>query len=321
MNRIAVMTSGGDAPGMNAAVRAVLRTGIYNGLEVYGIRRGLQGLIEGDLYQMDLGSVADIIQRGGTVLKSSRSEEFRTDKGQEKAVNVLDIFKIDGLIVIGGDGSFHGALELAKRGVPIIAIPGTIDNDMGYTEYSIGYDTVLNTVVDAIGRLRDTTESHGRASIVEVMGRNCGDIALYAGIAGGADYILVPEYEHDMKKVCKKLLQSKSRGKKHSIVVIAEGEDEITSFDLAKLIEKETGIEARVTILGYVQRGGNPSASDRILASKLGSRAVELLLDGKTARAVGIKSTEIIDMTIEEALSVEKVFNFRDLEIADELSI
>ncbi len=321
MKRIAVLTSGGDAPGMNAAIRAVLRTGIYNGLEVYGIRRGYQGLLEGDLFKMELGTVADIIQRGGTILKSSRSEEFKTEEGLNKAINVLDVFKIDGLVIIGGDGSFLGAYELHKKGIPVMGLPGTIDNDMGYTESTIGFDTVLNTVVEAIGRLRDTTESHGRASIVEVMGRNCGDIALYAGIAGGADAILVPESERDLQKVCKKLLQSKSRGKRHSIIVIAEGEDEVSSFDLAKIIEEETGIEARVTILGYVQRGGNPSVADRVLASKLGSRAVQLLLQKESGKALGIKSKQVIEMDIEEALKVEKTFDFGALEMADELSI
>lgn len=321
MKRIAVLTSGGDAPGMNAAVRAVLRTGIYHGLEVFGIRRGYQGLIEGDLFKMELGSVADIIQRGGTILKSSRSMEFKTEEGMNKAINVLKVFEIDGLVIIGGDGSFLGAYELHKKGIHVMALPGTIDNDMGYTEFTIGFDTVLNTVVDAIGRLRDTTESHGRASIVEVMGRNCGDIALYAGIAGGADSILVPESERDMERICKKLLQSKSRGKKHSIIVIAEGEDEISSFDLAKVIEEETGIEARVTILGYVQRGGSPSVADRVLASRLGARAVELLLEGESGRALGTRCTKVIDIDIEEALKAEKKFDFEALEMADQLSI
>ncbi|MDO5707022.1 MAG: 6-phosphofructokinase [Andreesenia angusta] len=321
MKRIGVMTSGGDSPGMNAAIRAVLRTAIYNGLEVFGIRRGYSGLMEADIYEMNLGSVADIIQRGGTILKTARSTEFKTDEGQNKALNVLRIFKIDGLVVIGGDGSFRGAKALYEKGFPIISIPGTIDNDMGYTDATIGFDTVINTVTESIGRLRDTTESHGRATIVEVMGRNCGDIALYSGLAGGADSIVLPEKEIDVDAICKKLLEGKSRGKKHAIIVFAEGEGKITPFELAKTIEKNTGIESRVTILGYIQRGGNPSAYDRIIASKMGSRAVELLIEGKSGRAIGIRGSQIIDLSIEDALNTEKSFHNRDHEIANELSI
>ncbi len=321
MKRIGVLTSGGDAPGMNAAVRAVLRTAIYNGLEVFGIRRGYQGLIEADIFEMNLGSVADIIQRGGTILKSSRSKEFMTEEGLQKALNVLRIFEIEGLVVIGGDGTFNGAKTLNDKGFPVMALPGTIDNDMGYTDATIGFDTVVNTVTESIGRLRDTTESHGRATIVEVMGRDCGDIALYSGIAGGADSIVVPEKEIDVDRICKKLLEGKSRGKKHAIIVFAEGEGKITPFELAETIEENTGIESRVTILGYVQRGGSPSAYDRIIASKMGSKAVELLIEGEAGLALGIRGGDAISVPIDEAIDADKKFRERDLEIADELSI
>lgn len=321
MKRIGILTSGGDAPGMNAAIRAVLRTAIYNGIQVFGIRRGYSGLIEADIYEMNLGSVADIIQSGGTILKSSRSEEFKTKEGLEKALNVLRIFKIDGIVAIGGDGTFRGAKTLCDKGFPVITIPGTIDNDMGYTDATIGFDTVVNTVTESIGRLRDTTESHGRVTIVEVMGRNCGDIALYSGLAGGADSIIIPEKEINVDKICKKLLDGKSRGKKHAIIVFAEGEGDITPFELAKKIEENTGIESRVTILGYVQRGGSPSAYDRIIASKMGSKSVELLLKNESGLAVGIRGGDVIEVPIDKAINAEKKFRNRDYEIADEISI
>lgn len=321
MKRIAVLTSGGDSPGMNAAIRAVLRAGIYNDLEVYGIKDGYTGLIEGNLFKMDLSSVADIIHRGGTILKSSRSEEFRTEEGQKKAVSVLRVFGIEGLVVIGGDGSFRGANDLAKKGISVIGVPGTIDNDLGYTDYTIGFDTVINTVVEAISRIRDTTESHGRASIIEVMGRKCGDIALYAGLAGGADSIIVPEKDIDIDCICRKLLQSKNRGKKHSIIVFAEGKGDITPYELGARITENTGIETRVTILGHLQRGGIPTAADRILASKLGAEAVHLLVKGESSRMLGVKGKEIIDMDIDEGLSIKKELDEDILDLANELSI
>lgn len=319
MKTIGVLTSGGDAPGMNAATRAVVRTGIYHGLKVMGIQQGYKGLIEGNIDEMNLSSVADIIHRGGTKLRTARSEEFKTDAGRKKALNVLKVFGIDGLVVIGGDGSFKGAMELSKNGIKTIGVPGTIDNDLGYTDFSIGFDTATNTVVDAISNIRDTTTSHGRANIIEVMGRNCGDIALHAGLAGGAESIIVPEEDFNSDEVCKKLIQGRNRGKLHSIILLAE--NIVNAYDLAKEIEDKTGISTRVTILGHIQRGGSPTAFDRIIASKMGARSVELLLQGKSGRVVGLKGNEIIDLGIDEALSIEKNFDKNTYELTKILSI
>lgn len=302
MKRIAVLTSGGDAPGMNAAIRAVVRYAIYQNLEVYGIKRGYKGLMEGDLKEMNTSSVGDIMHRGGTILRSARSLEFQEEEGQKKALNVLDVFKIDGLVVIGGDGSFKGAQALSRQGFPSIGVPGTIDNDLGYTDYTIGFDTAVNTALDAISKLRDTTSSHERVSLIEVMGRNCGDLALYAGLAGGAEAILIPEIEFDLDEICKHLIISNNRGKTQSILVVAEGAG--SASDIGKLIQEKTGLEARTTILGHIQRGGNPTAVDRMLASRMGVRAVKLLLEGKSARVVGIRDNKIMDMDINEALSI-----------------
>lgn len=320
MKTIAVLTSGGDSPGMNAAIRAVVRYGIYNDLKVLGIKEGYKGLMEGNVEEMELSSVANIIQRGGTILRSARSQEFMTERGREKALNILKVFKIDGLVVIGGDGTFKGARDLSLLGVPVIGVPGTIDNDLGYTDYTIGFDTVVNTVVDAIGKIRDTTESHGRASIIEVMGRHCGDIALQAGLAGGADSVIVPEVGLEETNICKKLIDSRNRGKRHSIIIFAEGVGDVTPYELGDLIKKNTDIDTRVTILGHLQRGGSPSAFDRMLASKLGAKAVQLLLDGKSSRLVGRRDGKIIDEDIEEALSIEKVFDEETYKLTDILS-
>ncbi|SHK03382.1 6-phosphofructokinase, partial [Caminicella sporogenes DSM 14501] len=264
MKTIGVLTSGGDAPGMNAAIRAVVRTAIYNGIKVMGIDRGYNGLINGNIKEMDLSSVGDIIHRGGTVLRTARCEEFKTEEGRQKALTVLKVFGIEGLVVIGGDGSFQGAQKLSHAGIKTIGIPGTIDNDLAYTDYTIGFDTALNTVLDSVSKIRDTSASHGRANIIEVMGRHCGDIALYSGLAGGAESIIVPEEDFDIDSICKKLIQGKNRGKLHSIIMLAEGIG--NAFELGKEIEEKTGIETRVTILGHVQRGGSPTAFDRILA-------------------------------------------------------
>jgi len=320
MKTIGVLTSGGDAPGMNAAIRAVVRTSIYNGVKIIGIKQGYNGLIEGNLEEMNLSSVADIIHRGGTILRTARSEEFMTKKGIKKALNVIEVFGIDGIIVLGGDGSIRGAKRLSENGVPTIGIPCTIDNDLGYTDYSVGFLTSVETVVDAISKIRDTSASHGRANIVEVMGRSCGDIALYSGLAGGAESIIVPEEEVNIDDICKRLIQGKNRGKLHSIIVLAEGVRG-SAYDVAKEIEDKTSIETRVTILGHIQRGGTPSAFDRIIASKMGYRAVELLLEGKTVRAVGIKENKVIDIDIDEALSTEKHFAKDMYDIAKILSI
>lgn len=319
MKRIGVLTSGGDAPGMNAAIRAVVRVAIYHGLKVSGIRRGYQGLLEGDIVDLDVSSVGDIIHRGGTKLQSARCEAFRTPEGQKRGLEVLKIFNIDGLVVIGGDGSFNGAKKLADLGFPTMGIPGTIDNDLQYTDYTIGFDTAINTVVNAISNIRDTSSSHERASIIEVMGRHCGDIALYAGLAGGAETIIVPEIGFEVDEVCKKLIQGKNRGKLHSIILLAEGVGK--PYEWADEIKTKTGIDARVSVIGYLQRGGNPTAFDRILASRFGAKAVELLLEGKMGRAIGVKGTEIIDMDITDALALNKDIDKELYDLAAMLSI
>ncbi len=319
MKKIGILTSGGDAPGMNAAIRAVVRTAIYYNLEVVGIRQGYKGLMEGLVDQMDLSSVADIIQRGGTMLRSARSDEFMTEEGFKKALNIIDVYHIDALVVLGGDGSLKGGEKLADAGVPVIGIPCTIDNDCGYTDYTIGFMTAVETVVDAISKIRDTSTSHGRANVIEVMGRNCGDIAIYAGLAGGAESIIIPEVELDISKVAKKALQGKNRGKLHHIIVLAEGVG--NAYEISDQISEKTGIDTRVTILGYIQRGGTPSTFDRIIASKMGNRAVELLKDGKYNRALGIKNNDVIDLDIKEALETEKVFDQHMFEMTDILSI
>ena len=319
MKTIGILTSGGDAPGMNAAIRAVVRSAIYYGCKVYGINRGYKGLIEEDLEEMNLSSVGDIIHRGGTILKSSRCEEFKTEEGRKLAVKVLKKYGIDCLVVIGGDGSFNGALKLTELGFPAIGLPGTIDNDLAYTDYTIGFDTTINTIIDAIGKIRDTSSSHERVNIIEVMGRHCGDLALYAGLAGGAETIIVPEINYNVDDVCNKLDTTKKRGKRHSIIILAEGVG--NAQDLGKEIVARTNADLRVTILGHVQRGGSPTAFDRILASKMGVRAVELLLDGKAGRVVGTRANEIIDMDITEALSMTRDFDKETYEMAKILSI
>jgi 6-phosphofructokinase 1 len=319
LKTIGVLTSGGDAPGMNAAIRAVIRAGIYHNLKVMGIERGYDGLINGEIKKMDLSSVADIIHRGGTILKTARCEDFKTEEGRKKALNVLNVFGIEGLVVIGGDGSFMGAQKLSQAGIQTIGIPGTIDNDLGYTDYTIGFDTAINTVLESISKIRDTSASHGRANIIEVMGRHCGDIALYTGLAGGAESIILPEEGFETDDVCEKLIKGKMRGKLHSIIMLAEGIG--NAFELGKEIEGKTGIETKVTVLGHIQRGGNPTAFDRVLASKMGARAVELLLEDKSGRAIGINSNKIIDIDINEALSKKKRFDKEMYQLAKILSI
>ena len=318
MKKIAILTSGGDAPGMNAAIRAIVRIALDNGIEVMGVNRGYAGLINGELFPMDRHSVSDIVHRGGTILRTARCPEFKTEEGRKKAANVLKVFGIDGLVVIGGDGSFTGARLLSKLGVLTVGLPGTIDNDLAYTEYTIGFDTALNTVLDAINKLRDTSSSHERVSIVEVMGRHCGDLALYAGIAGGAEGIIVPEKEFDKDELCKTILEGKLKGKNHNLILLAEGIG--GANELAKYVEEMTGIETRATILGHIQRGGSPSAFDRILASKMAAKAVEVLIEGKTARVVGIRDGKIIDEEIDEALAMESKFDEKLYEISRILS-
>ncbi|CAB1253446.1 6-phosphofructokinase [Clostridium sp. MT-14] len=318
MKTIAVLTSGGDAPGMNAAIRAVVRTALDKKFTVMGIERGYSGLINGEMIPMERRSVADIIQRGGTILKTARSEEFKTENGRKKAVQMLGKFGIDSLVVIGGDGSFRGAQELSRMSIATVGIPGTIDNDLPYTDFTIGFDTAVNTVLDAINKLRDTSTSHERVSVVEVMGRNCGDIALYSGLAGGAENIILPEKGYDQDKLCKNILEEKIKGKLHNLIVLAEGIGGAEA--LAKKIQEVTGIEARATKLGHIQRGGSPSCMDRILASRFGYRAVELLEEGKTSRVVGIKGAKIIDLDIDEALSVPRYFDDKLYKIANALA-
>lgn len=287
MKRIAVLTSGGDAPGMNAAIRAVVRAAIFAGLEVFGVKRGYTGLIQGDFIPLPLGAVGDIIHRGGTILYTARSDEFRTEEGQAKALDQLRKHEIDGLITIGGDGTFTGASKLAAKGIKTIGIPGTIDNDIPGTEFTIGFDTAINTVIDCIDKIRDTATSHERTYVVEVMGRNAGDIALWAGVAGGAESILIPEEPCDPEEILNRLNRGVERGKKHSIILIAEGVG--NGVEVAKMIEERSGLETRVTILGHVQRGGSPTAFDRVLASRLGVKAVELILAGETNKMVAIQ--------------------------------
>lgn len=319
MKTIGVLTSGGDAPGMNSAIRSVVRTSIYNGTKVLGIKQGYNGLLNGEIEEMNLSSVADIIHRGGTMLRSARCDEFKTKEGLNKALNVIKVFGIDGLIILGGDGTFKGANKLNEAGVPTIGIPCTIDNDMGYTDYTIGFFTAVETVVDAISKIRDTSTSHGRANIVEVMGRECGDIALYSGLAGGAESIIVPEVEFDIDEVCRKIIKGRNRGKLHHIIALAEGVG--NAYEVAKEIQQKTGSETRVTILGHIQRGGTPTAFDRIMASKMGNKAVELLLSGESGKALGIKCNKLVSIGFKEALSAKKEFDKDMYDIAKILSI
>jgi 6-phosphofructokinase 1 len=320
MKSIAVLTSGGDAPGMNPAVRAVVRTACQRGIKVYGVDRGYTGLINGDIHEMNLRSVSDIITRGGTILYSARCPEFKTEEGLQKAVSTCKKFGIDGMVIIGGDGSFRGARDLSLRGIPCIGLPGTIDNDISCTDYTIGYDTCLNTIVQMVDRIRDTSESHDRCTVVEVMGRGAGYLALEAGIAVGATSIIVPEVEYDIERdVIARIREFQKTGKKHFIVIVAEGVG--GTAEIAKKIEAETGVESRATILGHVQRGGSPTARDRIMASQMGSRAVDLLTQGIGNRVVGIKDNKIVDFDIFEALKMTKTIDMKDYELAHEISI
>ncbi|MDF2948455.1 MAG: pfkA [Sedimentibacter sp.] len=319
MRKIGVLTSGGDAPGMNAAIRAVVRYGIYNSINVLGINNGYRGLVDGDSLEMNLSSVADIIHRGGTFLGSARSEEFQKEEGFKQALRNIKYLGIDGLITIGGDGTFKGALELSKAGVPVIGIPGTIDNDLAYTQYTLGFFTALSTVLESVEKIRDTSSSHSRTNVIEVMGRNCGDIALYAGLAGGAEMVIIPEVEYNMDEICDKIMQGRARGKKHSIIILAEGAGDAKS--LSELIESKTGITTRYSVLGYTQRGGTPSAFDRLIGSQMGAKAVELLKNGIKNRVLGVKGNEIFDMDMEEALKIEKKFDETTYELTKILSI
>ena len=320
MKTIAVLTSGGDAPGMNAAIRAVVRAGISMGLNVKGIRRGYAGLIEGDIIDMDARSVSDIIHRGGTMLYTARCPEFKTQEGVDKAIASCKAHGIDGIVVIGGDGSFRGARDLSLGGIPCIGVPGTIDNDISSTEYTIGYDTAINTALEMADKLRDTAQSHDRCSVVEVMGRRAGYLALQTGIACGAIAILVPEVEFDLNKdVIEKIKAVHKTGKKHFVVVVAEGVGGVTR--IAEEIEEATGIESRATILGHVQRGGVPTARDRVMASQMGYRAVELLSQGIGNRVITFVDNQLGDKDIYEALAMTNKFDIEEYNMATAISI
>ncbi|MDY0322823.1 MAG: 6-phosphofructokinase [Candidatus Carbobacillus sp.] len=301
MKRLALLTSGGDAPGMNAAIRAVVRSAIFHEVDVLGITYGYQGLMEEQFRPMHLRSVGDIIHRGGTILQTARSTQFMTEEGQKRAVDILKKRDVDGLIVIGGDGSLRGAERLHTLGIPTIGIPATIDNDIAYTDFTIGFDTAVNTVVDAIDRIRDTATSHERTFVIEVMGRSAGDIALWAGLAAGAEWIIIPEVPYDLEKIAAHLLKTKKRGKKHSIIVVAEGAASGVQF--ANRIQALTGFETRASVLGHIQRGGSPTMFDRVLASRLGAQAVELLLDGASGQMVGTQKGDLVAVPFAEALN------------------
>ncbi len=320
MKTIGVLTSGGDAPGMNAAVRAVVRGGIAMGMKVYGIMRGYNGLIEGDIVEMNLRSVSDIIHRGGTVLYTARSPLFKTEEGVQKAVENCRKFGIEGIVVIGGDGSFRGASALSQHGIPCVGIPGTIDNDISCTDYAIGFDTAMNTAMEMVDRLRDTSQSHDRCFVVEVMGRGAGYLALETGIAVGAAYTIVRERPFDLQKdIIEKMNASQLLGKKHFVIIVAEGAVDVVN--LAKQIQEATGIESRATVLGHVQRGGRPTARDREVASRMGYRAAELLFQGKGDRVVALRGGVIVDDPIKEALAMDKEFKYKMYDIANKISI
>ena len=317
---IAVLTSGGDAPGMNAAVRAVVRAGINKGMRVYGVYRGYNGLLNGDVQEMNLRSVSDIIGNGGTMLYTARSEEFATPAGIKKAADFCRSIDVSGVVVIGGDGSFKGARALTNAGINCIGIPGTIDNDIACSEYTVGFDTAMNTALQMVDRIRDTAQSHDRCSIVEVMGRRCGDIALQTGIATGATAILVPEIPYNIERdVIQRIINTQKTGKKHFIIVVAEGVGKVA--ELANYIENRLGIETRATILGHVQRGGSPTLRDRVVASEMGFRAVELLEKNLGNRVVAMKDGKIIDLDINEALDMQRVFDEDLYKIAMTISI
>lgn len=317
---IAVLTSGGDAPGMNAAIRAVVRTAISRGLKVKGIKRGYMGLLNEEIIDMEARNVSDIIQRGGTILGTARCLEFKKAEYQKKGAEICKKHGIDGIVVIGGDGSYRGAQALSRLGINTVGLPGTIDLDIACTEYTIGFDTAVNTAMQAIDKVKDTSSSHERCSIIEVMGRNAGYIALWCGIANGAEDVLIPEkYDYNEQEIINHIIESRKKGKTHHIIINAEGIGHSTS--MARRIEAATGIETRATILGYMQRGGNPSAMDRYYASIMGAYAVDIMLQGKTNRVVGYKHGKFVDYDIEEALKMEKGIDEYQYEVAHLLTV
>ena len=318
IKKIGVLTSGGDAPGMNAAVRAVVRTALSKGMEVYGIRRGYVGLITGDIFQMDERSVSDIIHRGGTVLYTARCPEFRTEEGVEKARAKCEELGIEGLVVIGGDGSFRGAADLSAKGMLCVGIPGTIDNDIACTDYTIGFDTAMNTAMEMVDKLRDTSQSHDRCSVVEVMGRGAGHIAVNTGIACGATDIITKEVPYDLNAIANTMLAKKAKGKQNFVVIVAEGIGHAN--EIATELQEKTHIESRATVLGHVQRGGSPTVRDRVEATRMGYYAVELLEQGIGNRVVGVKDSKIVDYDIQEALSMQKGYDIKLHKMAEQIA-
>ena len=316
IKRIGVLTSGGDAPGMNAAVRSVVRTSLHRGIECVGILRGYNGLINGEIERLEETRVSHIINRGGTILYTARSKEFMTDEGQQKAVSVCKLLGLDGVVGIGGDGTFRGLLALSRYGIPVAGVPATIDNDIGCSDYTIGFDTASNTAVDAIDRLRDTMQSHERCSVVEVMGRNAGHLALYVGLAAGATAVLVPERKFDFENdVVERIRRARLRGRTHFMIIVAEGA--ASAIEIGKMIKEATAMDPRVTILGHVQRGGTPSARDRVMATRMGYHAVEALVEGKTNRVICAKNGAMEDIDIEEGLAMKKGLNTQQMAALD----
>ena len=319
VKRIGVLTSGGDAPGMNAAIRGVVRTAMKMGIECVGIRRGYAGLISGDFMTMDTNSVSHIINRGGTMLYTARSSEFVTPEGQQKAVATCKLLGLDGIVGIGGDGTFRGLQDLAKHGIAVVGIPGTIDNDIVCTDYTIGFDTAANTAVECIDRLRDTMQSHERCSVVEVMGRHAGYLALYVGMSVGATAVIVPEEKYDFQRdVADKIRRARLSGKTNFMIVVAEGA--ASAVDVGKKIHEELGLDPRVTILGHIQRGGTPTAKDRVMATRMGYEAVRVLAEGRTNRVICSNDDKVFDLDIEEALSMTKTLNPEEYEVMEAMS-
>ncbi|PID82332.1 MAG: 6-phosphofructokinase [Clostridiales bacterium] len=310
MKKIAILTSGGDAPGMNAAIRSAVRMGIHLGYEMVAIERGYQGLLEKKLFTLKTTDVSDMLFRGGTFIRTARSEEFKSEEGSKKGFDILKKNGIDSLIVIGGDGSFKGARSLHERGIKTVALPGTIDNDLGYTDYTIGFDTAITTVMDAVSKLRDTSSSHSKVFVVEVMGRNCGDIALYAGLISGAEEVIIPEIEYDFEKTVENIKRGFDRGKNHYIILLAEGA--FDPFKYTEKLQKRISIPTRLSVIGYLQRGGAPTAFDRLLATKMGAEAVRLIDKGKSGVAVGIKGNKIVNVEIKKAINTRDEID-RDL--------
>ncbi len=316
---VAILTSGGDAPGMNAAIRAVTRCALSYGMKVMGIQKGYRGLLNGEINKLTARDVSDIIQKGGTMLQTARCKEFTTPEGVKRAAEMIKLFGIDVLVVIGGDGSFKGAKELSKLGVSVICIPGTIDNDIGCSDYTLGYDTAMNTAMEAIDKIRDTATSHERCNLIEVMGRAAGYIAVHVAVASGAEAVLIPERDFDLDAIIRQIIDAKNRGKKHFIVIVAEGVGK--SVEMAELIEKKTGVETRATILGYMQRGGSPSLRDRLMASRMGYHAIELVNADIKNRVIVTQNGVVTDIEISEALEMKKHIEDRTLDMANRLSL